>query len=467
MKVHVSKPLFAWECLQDSPSLKTIRLFLESVPDAALLRSLRDARGKGRNDYPVEVLWGTLLLTIALRHPHFENTLAELRRNPPLASLIGIQNEEQVPDAHNLSRFLEKLGQAPHRDHLQDVFDTMVSRLGQAVPDFGKHTAGDATALQARRDKRTKDIDATAETRDAHGLPIATGGRKEYTDDQGHVTQVVEWFGYKVHLLVDVKHEVILAWQMTSPKTTDNEMIEPLVEQAAANLPAGRIETLAYDKAADDGKVHALLHEHGITPVIELRSQWQNQREKLVPGQERRGNIVYTEEGTVLCINTKGRPGEQLDPDHKPVPIRQPMAYAGHEKSRGTLKYRCPARHQGWECPMSSYCNQGKNYGLTVRVKREIDLRRFPPVPRSTKKFEELYKGRTAVERVNARLKLFWGADDGNITGSARFFAFVGTIMVVHAAFATLLAKAPRYEGRLGQTKLSPIAQHLTDLITA
>ena len=116
---------------------------------------------------------------------------------------------------------------------------------------------------------------------------------------------------------------------------------------------------------------------------------------------------------------------------------------------------------------MSSYCNQGKNYGLTVRVKREIDLRRFPPVPRSTKKFEELYKGRTAVERVNARLKLFWGADDGNITGSARFFAFVGTIMVVHATFATLLATTPRYEGRLSQTKLSPIAQHLTDLITA
>ena len=109
MKVHVSKPLFAWECLQDSPSLKTIRLFLESVPDAALLHSLRDARGKGRNDYPVEVLWGTLLLTIALRHPYFENTLAELRRNPPLAWLIGIDTEEQVPDAHNLSRFLEKL----------------------------------------------------------------------------------------------------------------------------------------------------------------------------------------------------------------------------------------------------------------------------------------------------------------------------------------------------------------------
>ncbi|MFO7533843.1 MAG: hypothetical protein R6W93_15400 [Candidatus Limnocylindrales bacterium] len=34
-------------------------------------------------------------------------------------------------------------------------------------------------------------------------------------------------------------------------------------------------------------------------------------------------------------------------------------------------------------------------------------------------------------------------------------------ILVVHAAFATLLAMAPRREGTLGQTKLSPIAEAL------
>ena len=90
----------------------------------------------------------------------------------------------------------------------------------------------------------------------------------------------------------------------------------------------GRIETLAYDKAADDGKVHALLNEHGITPVIELRSQWHNQREKLVPGQERRGNIVSTEEGTALCINTKGRPGQPLDPGHNAAASIHPARLA-------------------------------------------------------------------------------------------------------------------------------------------
>lgn len=89
------------------------------------------------------------------------------------------------------------------------------------------------------------------------------------------------------------------------------------------------------------------------------------------------------------------------------------MANIGHEAGRGTIKYRCPARHQGWDCPSDAACNGDRDYGLTVRVKQVVDLRRFPSIPRATKQFERLYAGRTAVERVNGRLKIFWGIDDG------------------------------------------------------
>ena len=72
-----------------------------------------------------------------------------------------------------------------------------------------------------------------------------------------------------------------------------------------------------------------------------------------------------------------------------------------------------------------------------------------------------MYKGRTAVERVNARFKVFWGVDDGNVSGSRRFVASVGIVLAVHAAFATLLASSPRREGTLGKIRLSPIAEAL------
>ena len=59
-----------------------------------------------------------------------------------------------------------------------------------------------------------------------------------------------------------------------TPAVGDNEMIGALLEQARGNLPAGRIESLAYDKAADDEAVHRLLHAAGIKPLIENRALW-------------------------------------------------------------------------------------------------------------------------------------------------------------------------------------------------
>jgi Transposase DDE domain/Transposase domain (DUF772) len=442
MVIHTAKPLFAWDCLEDSPSLQTIKDLLAALPDGKLLNSLRAARGKGRNDYPVSVLWGVFVLRVALRHVTTEAVLAELRRNEGLRRLIGIESEAGVPKPWNISRFEEVLGQEPHRTLLKEIFNVLIGRLGIAVVELGRDTAGDATNLSARRKPEKA---AQQEIKD--GLPQASGGRKEYKDDEGRVTKVIEWFGFKLHLLVDVKNEVVLSYEITDTKAGDGETLPVLFKQAKANLPAGRIKTLAYDKAADNEAVHELLSSEGITPLIQMRGLWQTEPERMLPGHDGSSNVVYTEDGTIYCYDKISEP-----------PVRHKMAYIGHEPERGTLKYRCPAKHEGWECPMSKVCNAGKSYGMTVRVPREVDLRRFPALPRATKKFERMYKGRTAVERVNARLKVFWGVDDGNVTGSRRFVAQVGVVLAVHAAFATLLASAPRREGTLGKIRLSPIA---------
>ncbi len=451
MKIAITKPLFAWDALEDSPSLQSLRILLEAIPDHALLESLRAARGKGRDDYPVEVLWGTLVLAVALRHVSTDACLEDLKRNPALRLLIGIEAENKVPDADNMSRFLARLGEAPHLAQLRAVFDVMAQRLGLVVADLGKDTAGDSTGLAGRAALSEKLKDAEIE----QGLPQPTGGRKEYKDDDGKVTKVVEWFGYKLHLLVDVKHEVALAYHITDTKAGDNERIPALVEQAKNNLPPQRIHTLAYDKAADDGAVHEFLHDENIKPIIQNRTFQLEEPEKVLGGRTPL-NIVYDQTGTIYCYNNVSNP-----------PVRNAMAYIGHEAERGTLKYRCPARHHDWACPSDAVCNGGRDYGLTVRVKQEIDLRRFPSIPRATKQFERLYDGRTAVERVNGRLKIFWGIDDGQVYGARRFHAHVGAVMVVHLAFATLLAQTGRREGTYGKMKLSPIAKALRDLMQA
>jgi Transposase DDE domain len=447
MHIHATLPLFAWSELEDSPSLQTIRGVRASLPDQPLLDALQRARGHGRNDFPLTVLWGVVVLSVLCRHVWLNDCLAELHRNPALCRLLGIRKVKDIPGPHNLSRFLDLLGRPEPLQALRGVFDALVKELGAVVTDLGQHTAGDTAALKG---KAKTDPQAVQHEID-EALPQPSGGKKEYKDDEGRVVQVYEWFGYKLHLLVDVRHEVALAYHVSDTKLGDNEGVEALVEQAEANLGGGRIETLAYDKAADDSKVHETLHEHGIKPVIQIRALWKDEKEKpLRVGLP----LVYDEAGTVFCYDTVSDP-----------PVKKQMACIGYEKGRETVKYRCPALHDGLPCPSLAKCNAGKSYGLVVRIKCEEDLRRFPAIGRATQQFERRYKGRTAVERVNGRLKVFWGVDDGNVRGSRRFHAHVGVVMVVHVALARWLATQPRWQGgSLGQMNLSPIAQALAHL---
>ena len=138
MRIAATQPLFAWDALEDSPSLSTIRRFLRSLPDGKLLASLRRWRGRGRNEYPLSACWGVRLLTILLRHPSIKACMADLRRNKALRRLIGIESEAKAPRDYNTSRFLTVLGREPHRGLFKEVFEPMA----RAVKDLGARKKG-------------------------------------------------------------------------------------------------------------------------------------------------------------------------------------------------------------------------------------------------------------------------------------------------------------------------------------
>jgi hypothetical protein len=221
---------------------------------------------------------------VALRHTGVEACLAELRRNAGLRQVIGIDTEAGVPKKWNVSRFQAVLGEEPFRTLARTAFETMAQRLASAVPDLGKAVAGDSTTLNARR---AQDPKANAD------LPAPCGGRKEYFDDQGQVAAVHEWFGYKLHLSVDVKHEIALSWTITPATASDGATIPSLVEGMDRVLPQGRLQTFAYDKAADDEKIHDLLHRRHVRPLIEIRSMWKDELDRPLPGMEQSPAPLY------------------------------------------------------------------------------------------------------------------------------------------------------------------------------
>jgi len=72
----------------------------------------------------------------------------------------------------------------------------------------------------------------------------------------------------------------------------------------------------------------------------------------------------------------------------------------------------------GTRCPERERCGASA-YGRVVRVKNHVNWRRFGPMARHTKQWRRLYKARTAVERINGRLKCGLGLGDLTVRGNA------------------------------------------------
>ena len=118
--------------------------------------------------------------------------------------------------------------------------------------------------------------------------------------------------------------------------------------------------------------------------------------------------MVTDEEGSIFCVRRSLEDARQLE--------TVPMAFCGFEKDRTTLKYRCPAAAYGCACAEREECCSS-SYGRIVRVPLERDRRRFVPVPRGSYKWQRLYSGRRAVERVNSRLDVSFGFERHFIRG--------------------------------------------------
>ncbi|MCB9940211.1 MAG: hypothetical protein H6823_18390 [Planctomycetaceae bacterium] len=170
----------------------------------------------------------------------------------------------------------------------------------------------------------------------------------------------------------------------------------------------------------------------------------------MLPGHDGNSNIVYDEAGTVYCYDRKSQPM-----------VRHKMSYIGHEPQRHTIKYRCPAMHEGWECPMAKICNAGKSYGLTVRVPQEIDVRRFPSLPRATEEVQTPVQRPDSGGASERTVEDLWGSRRRNLTGSRRFFIAAGRDHGGARIVRDAVSNDPASRRHAGPNELSPIAQAL------
>jgi hypothetical protein len=163
-----------------------------------------------------------------------------------------------------------------------------------------------------------------------------------------------------------------------------------------------------------------VLSELQALPVIKMRlTQKKKDRDQPFAG----ATSLCNELGTQLC-----------DSGHK-------MVYAGRDGDY--LKWRCPVVcGKAERCTAFGRCSASA-YGTVRKISIWEDPRRFPGLARESKKWQRLYRQRTAAERVNARLKDWLGLDDLTVRGMAKvtMHATLGLVVMLAGAQAMVTAE--------------------------
>lgn len=417
MAIIPQKSFFDWGELEDLGDLERLRLVIEYMPDEDLMRDLEKERGHGRNDYPVRAMWNAVLAGVVFQHNSEASLRRELRRNGQLRQLCGFK-PNKIPPAWAFSRFLKKL--LKKEEKIEEIFNKLVKELEKLLPGFGKNLAIDGKAIESHANPGKKDKEKGEDGRrdlDADfGKKVYRGKNKDGTLWE----KIKSWFGYKLHLIVDADYELPVAFEVTKASAPEEPQAHALITKLNKDNPEilESCEYLMGDKGLDDGKLITRLWKgFEIKPVIDIRLMWKDGEEtRLVTGKS---NIVYDNSGTVYC--------------HCPITNkRREMAYGGFEADREALKYRCPAWHYGIECKGWDTCPVKKS----TRISLEEDRRIFTPLARSSVKWDQKYKKRTAVERVNGRLDLSFGFENHFIRGIKKMRLKLGLSFCVMLAMA-------------------------------
>jgi hypothetical protein len=74
------KNIFSWEKIETNSDLDRLRIVLTSLPDEALMVAIENARGHGRNKYPVRPMWNSVIAGVVFQHVSIESLRRELLR---------------------------------------------------------------------------------------------------------------------------------------------------------------------------------------------------------------------------------------------------------------------------------------------------------------------------------------------------------------------------------------------------
>lgn len=392
--------------------LERLKLAIENIPDEKIIRALKKLRKNGRNDWPVEAMWNTFIASFVFSHRSVNDLLRELSRNSQLRQICGLKPHffKQpdgtykmciVPSEAAYSRFLCNLMKCSKE--MKEAFNELNEYMYANLEGYGEELAGDGKAIQSYAQKNAK-------KKGKRGDHEANWGVKKYTEstnDKGEkIIKKKSWFGYRLHLIVDVKYELPVAYKVTQASNSEKIEMLKLWKDLHSDRPivVKRAKEFLADKGYDYTNLITWLEKYEIIPIIDIKNQWKDGEKTK---QYRDTDLTYTYNGEVYYVNE----------DSKEIK----MLYAGYDKNTESLRYKFPPQVSDKRI---------------FRIKLDEDRRIFTPIARDSKKWVREYKKRTSVERENGRLDRDYGFEIHTIRGLKKMDMFVTMAFLVQLGMA-------------------------------
>jgi hypothetical protein len=202
---------------------------------------------------------------------------------------------------------------------------------------------------------------------------------------------------------------------LTPANEADTLQMETLLKKAGADKEETQPQAVIADKGYDSQANNKFIYKQcKSAPIIPIR-EWKAMQ---LPN-------ICNAKGTPLCS------------------CGLEMVYWGRDGKY--LKYRCPQVLGKGECKSRFRCTSSP-YGYVLKLSISEDPRRHPPVPRESRKWQRLYKMRTAIERVNSRVKDLLGLGKITVRGMGKVTVRAVLSLLVMLAAGVSMAKDHKYE---------------------
>ena len=335
---------------------------------------------------------------IVFCHKTVDSFRRELSRNSQLRRKCGLKDYDMkkhlVPPSRVFSGFIKSLSE--EAEAIAEIFNMQVEELYELIPGFGKKLAGDGKYIDSFAKREAKKDQTATDNRTEND---AKWSIKEYfyTDKKGKRQSKKEYhFGFKSHIICDVQTELPVAYSVTAANADEKKEMMTLLKSAFLGDDERRriVEYLLLDRGYDSAEMIKTVKSAGIIPVIDIRNCWQDGEKTR---QYKNTDIVYNYKGDVFYVDNTVK-------QHK-------MIYEGYDKQKKCLRYS----------------HEGKVHKVYI----SYDERIFLPIARDSEKFKRIYKGRTAVERLNGRLDRDYMFEEHCIRGLKKMTLMVGLSMII------------------------------------